>query len=121
MRFDQSGEAFLAAYSGDVLAGVGGITADPVIPEALRMRRFYVRPMFRPSSIGRSTAIMLLERAQVSTGLVTLNAAPNSFAFWEALGFVLDLRAGYTHVWQRGDRPSSIRDHNGPGGDKSDT
>src|SRR4051812_18002373 len=60
MRFDQPGEAFLAAYSGDVLAGVGGITTDPVIPDALRMRRFYIWPRFRRSAIGQTIAIMLL-------------------------------------------------------------
>src|SRR6476659_9967071 len=31
----RDGEALLAAYSDSVLAGVGGITVDPVVPEAL--------------------------------------------------------------------------------------
>jgi hypothetical protein len=42
--------------------------------------------------------MMLLERARESAGLVTLNAAPNSFAFWEALGFVRDPASGRTHI-----------------------
>src|SRR5690242_8027133 len=84
IRFDQPGEAFLGAYSTDMLAGVGGITIDPVIPEALRMRRFYIGPMCRRLGMGRTIAMMLLDRAQRSASLVTLNAAPNSFGFRES-------------------------------------
>jgi hypothetical protein len=46
MRFDPPGEALLAAYSDDVLAAIGGITIDPIVPDALRVRRFYLRPGF---------------------------------------------------------------------------
>src|SRR5690242_3568282 len=40
IRFSQVGETLLAAYVGDSLAGIGGVTVDPVVPDALRMRRF---------------------------------------------------------------------------------
>ena len=53
MRFDRPGEMLLAAYSDDMLVGVGGITVDPEMPEALRMRRFYIRSAFRRAGIGR--------------------------------------------------------------------
>ena len=56
MRFDRPGEALLAAYSESVLAAIGGITIEPVIPNALRMRRFYVRTDFRRTGIGRALA-----------------------------------------------------------------
>jgi hypothetical protein len=46
MRFDRPGEGLLTAYSAGVLAAIGGITIDPIVPDALRMRRFYVRPGF---------------------------------------------------------------------------
>lgn len=121
MQFDRPGEAFLAAYSGDVLAGVGGITLDPVTPKALRMRRFYVRPMFRHSSFGRTMATMLLERAQRSANLVTLNAAPNSFRFWESLGFVFDPGTRRTHIRQQLDQLSSFCDQDNPAGYEGDT
>jgi hypothetical protein len=84
----------------------------------LRMRRFYVGPMCRRLAIGRTIAMMLLDRAQVSASLVALNAAPNSFCFWEALGFISDIRAGHTHIWRRGDQLSSTRDQDCPGYDE---
>ena len=87
MRFDRAGEALLAMRLNGVLAGVGGLTIEPVVPDALRMRRFYVRPPYRRSGIGRELAAVLLERAASSTGLVTVNASPVSAAFWESLGF----------------------------------
>ena len=37
-----------------VLAGVGGLTIEPVVPGALRLRRFYVRPSFRRAGVGRN-------------------------------------------------------------------
>ena len=39
-RFDREGEALLAAQMNGVLAGIGGITIEPVVPRAVRMRRF---------------------------------------------------------------------------------
>jgi GNAT superfamily N-acetyltransferase len=101
MRFDREGEALLAAHVAGVLAGIGGLTIEPVMPGALRMRRFYVRPLFRRAGIGRELATALLERAR-STGLVaTVNAAPASASFWESLGFAPDMRDGHTHLYRR--------------------
>jgi len=97
-RFDREGEALLAAYLHGVLAGIGGLTIEPVVPDALRMRRFYVRPAYRRSGIGRLLATALLERARSLGKLVTVNAAPASIGFWELLGFVPDLHDGHTHV-----------------------
>jgi GNAT superfamily N-acetyltransferase len=101
MRFDRPGEALLAAYSDDVLAAIGGITIDPIVPDALRMRRFYVRPAFRRTGIGREIALALLEGALQRVRVVTLNAAEKSVPFWKALGFVPEARDGYTHIWRR--------------------
>lgn len=98
MRFDRSGEALLAAYSEGVLTAIGGITIDPIVPYALRMRRFYVRSAFRRAGIGREIAQALLERAFRSVRVVTLNAAVDSVPFWEALGFVPQVLDGHTHV-----------------------
>jgi GNAT superfamily N-acetyltransferase len=100
VRFDRPGEVLFAAYSEGVLAAIGGITIDPTVPEALRMRRFYVRPTFRRTGIGREIALALLEGALQSVRVVTLNAAVKSTPFWENLGFVPQARDGHTHIWR---------------------
>ena len=100
IRFDRQGESLLAARLHCVLAGIGGLTIDPVVPDALRMRRFYVRPAYRRSGIGRELATALLEWARSFSRLVTVNAAPASTLFWESLGFTRDARDGHTHIHQ---------------------
>ena len=99
MRFDRPGEALLAADSEGVLAAIGGITIDPIVPDALRMRRFYVRPAFRRTGMGGEIAQALLKMAR-SVPVVTLNAAVKSVPFWETLGFVPEARDGHTHIWR---------------------
>src|SRR5262245_20063778 len=98
MRFGHPGEALLAAHVAGALAGIGGLTSDPVLPGTLRMRRFSIRPPFRGSSIGRKPATAPLERASSTSRLVTVNAAPASVPFWETLGFTPDRRDGHTHL-----------------------
>ena len=95
-RFIHPGEALLAAYVGDELAAVGGITLEPTIPGALRMRRFYVALAHRRSGVGRTLAAVLLEGAHGR--IITANAAAGSEAFWGSLGFMADRRDGYTHI-----------------------
>jgi GNAT superfamily N-acetyltransferase len=80
---------------------IGGITVDPIVAEALRMRRFYVRRAFRRTGIGRAIAQALLERTLRSVRVVTLNAAVDNVPFWEALAFVPEARHGHTHIWRR--------------------
>src|SRR5262245_61946736 len=84
--FDRKDEALLAARLNDVLAGIGGLTVEPVVAGALRMRRFYVRPAFRRSGVGLQLATALLARV-IPGRLITVNAAPASFPFWESVGF----------------------------------
>lgn len=103
-RFDRDGEALIAASLAGVLAGIGGLTIEPVVRDALRMRRFYVRPAYRRSGIGRKLARALLDRGASFRRLVTVNAAPASTAFWESLGFAPDIRDGHTHIRQLGTR-----------------
>ena len=101
IRFDRDGEALLVAYIGDELAGIGGLTVDPAVAEALRMRRFYVGRQFRRCGMGRGLVISLLEQARQAGRPVTVNAAAGSAPFWEALGFIPDERDGHTHVLKR--------------------
>jgi nucleoside triphosphate diphosphatase len=98
-RFDRDGAALFAAYANRTLAGIGGITLEPTIPDALRMRRFYVRVPFRRIGIGRKLAAALLEPHAGKT--ITVNAGTGSDAFWEALSFAPDHRDGHTHIRNR--------------------
>ena len=108
LRFDRPGEVLLAAYAGNELAGIGGLTLDPVLPETLRMRRFYIRPRYRRSGIGRRLATALLERAAQAGRPVTVNAASGSAQFWEILAFVSDMRDGHTHVLRPDPKPDRV-------------
>jgi GNAT superfamily N-acetyltransferase len=99
MRFDRPGEMLLAAYVDDALAGIGGLTQEPAIPGALRVRRFYVALTYRRHGMGGALADALLRQAMAKT--ITCNAAAGSEAFWEALGFVSDRRDGRTHTLTR--------------------
>jgi GNAT superfamily N-acetyltransferase len=97
-RFNRDGEALVGARVDDVLAGIGGLTLDPVVSGALRMRRFYVRPSFRTHGIGRKLVATLLEYPRRVGRIVVVNASSGSPAFWEKLGFVPDMREGHTHI-----------------------
>ena len=97
-RFDRPGEMLVAAYAGNVLAGIGGVTPERAIPGALRMRRFYVSLASRRKGVGRALAAALLDEARRQGRAVTCNAAAGSEAFWEALGFAPDRRDGRTHL-----------------------
>jgi GNAT superfamily N-acetyltransferase len=100
-RFAAEGEALLAAFVAGELAGVGGMTIDPTCPEALRLRRFYVRPRFRRHGVGRGLALALMDQARPLTNHLVLNAETElATRFWEALGFVADPRDGHTHIWR---------------------
>lgn len=101
-RFDRHGEALLAAYMDGVLAGIGGRTLDPVVPDALRVRRFYVRAACRNQGTGRRLVEALLEFPRRAGTVVLVNAAQGSAAFWEALGFVPERRDGHSHVFDPG-------------------
>ena len=83
-----------------MLAGIGGLTIEPVLAGALRMRRFYVRPLFRRAGIGRTLETALLGRAPTTGLLVTVNAGPGSAPFWESLRFAPDMRDGHTHLYR---------------------
>src|SRR5687768_6059841 len=63
-RFDREGEALLAAYVAGELVGIGGVTVDPALMGVLRMRRFYIHPLWRRHGIGRRLALSLLGRVE---------------------------------------------------------
>jgi GNAT superfamily N-acetyltransferase len=103
VRFDRPGEVLLIVYSGDELVGVGGLTVEPKLPNAFRMRRFYVAPSCRGHGVGMQLAERLMGLAG-SAEVLTVNAGDEEAAqFWERLGFTKTTGDGFTHVrWLSG-------------------
>jgi GNAT superfamily N-acetyltransferase len=98
VRFDRPGEVLLIVYSGDELVGIGGLTIEPRLDNALRLRRFYVAPQRRGHGIGRMLAERLMRLAGSAEAL-TVNAGDEAAArFWERLGFARTEDDGFTHV-----------------------
>lgn len=85
-RFDRPGEMLVAAFIDGALAGIGGVTLEPAIPRALRMRRFYVALAYRRHGVGRALATTLLDEARRQRRAVTCNAAAGSERFWAGVG-----------------------------------
>ncbi|PDT36964.1 GNAT family N-acetyltransferase [Rhizobium sp. M10] len=99
VRFEGDGERLLGAYVAEGLAGIGGMTIEPTLSGALRMRRFYIRPAMRRRGIGRMLALSLLDHARPCCSTVTVHAGNDAAAeFWESLGFQPRERDRYSHV-----------------------
>jgi GNAT superfamily N-acetyltransferase len=98
-RFNKRDEKLLVARTDDTLIGIGGVTKDPYVRNALRMRRFYVSTRFRRNGIAEKLASALIEHATQSGKLITVNAgAPSAPLFWEKMGFSKDTSPYHTHV-----------------------
>jgi GNAT superfamily N-acetyltransferase len=101
-RYARAGEALMAARIDGVLAAIGGLTHDPFVADALRMRRFYIGARFRRLGVARRLVEALLALPPGDRTLITVNAGtPDAPAFWEALGFVRVAGASHTHVLGR--------------------
>lgn len=104
VRFDRPGEQLLVARHDGTIAGIGGVTADPFDPSALRMRRFYVRAGFRRHGIARQLALTLLQGALATGRALNVNAGTEvAPGFWESMGFRPVEGLPHTHVWPQGD------------------
>jgi GNAT superfamily N-acetyltransferase len=81
---------YVPTYTGiPALAAVGGVTRDPIIQDALRMRRFYVSPYNRRSGLGTHLAAALMHEALATKAPLTLHTTEaRAIKFWENLGFV---------------------------------
>jgi GNAT superfamily N-acetyltransferase len=103
-RFQEDGEALLAAFLAGTLAGVGGMSVETGASEpARRLRRFYVPPRFRRQGVATALASALVQEGLDSVSLLTVNAAasPAAEPFWEAQGFAADPSGPWTHVLRR--------------------
>ena len=84
--FDQPGEALLAATGSAGSVAIGGMTRDPWVPGALRMRRFYVLPSARRRGIAERLARTLIDRSP-TTPITAHAPSPLAITFWQAMGF----------------------------------
>lgn len=99
--FDQPGEALFAAFEGDRLIGIGGVTVERDAP-AVRMRRIYVLRGWRKQGAGRALAAVMMAQGFENADLLTSNARPPGAAeFWDAMGFARVTAPGWTHELRR--------------------
>jgi GNAT superfamily N-acetyltransferase len=99
-RFSKPGELLLAAYDGERLIAIGGLTVDPYhpTPPAMRLRRVYVLKQDRGLGVGRALASALIEHGLKRTNLLLVNAGvQDADLFWEALGFERVDRVHHSH------------------------
>jgi GNAT superfamily N-acetyltransferase len=98
-RYEGVGEVLMTIRQDDELAGIGGVTVDPAVPNALRMRRFYIREAFRHRQLGRRLAVALIDKVTPFNKPIFVNAGTQAApAFWESIGFRRHVEAGHTHV-----------------------
>jgi len=104
-RFDAQGECLMAAYLGDRLVGIGGLTRDPFTQENIgRLRRVYIAREARGQNIGRALVNRLVEHATQHFRIVRLSTdTSDSAAFYIRCGFQALDDDHATHVMFLGD------------------
>ncbi|WP_095100858.1 GNAT family N-acetyltransferase [Pseudomonas sp. Irchel 3A5] len=88
-RFDAQGECLMAAYLGDRLVGIGGLTCDPFTQENIgRLRRVYIAREARGQNIGKTLVDRLVEHATQHFRIVRLSTdTSDADAFYLRCGF----------------------------------
>jgi GNAT superfamily N-acetyltransferase len=111
-RFDAPGEILLGCLektnfdAGDLVA-VGGLNRDPFagLPEIGRLRRVYVRALWRRKGIGALLVTALITQARGHFQCVRLRAEnPAAARLYERMGFIRITGPDATHIL-RFDRP----------------
>ncbi|WP_137177923.1 GNAT family N-acetyltransferase [Roseomonas sp. AR75] len=89
-RFDGPGAALFAAYAGDALLGLGGLTRDPYLQDSAgRVRRLYVRRASRGHGAGRALVEAIIAgAAEAGWPRVRVRAPASAFRFYERCGFL---------------------------------
>lgn len=91
LRFAGPGEALFAAYAGDALLGLGGLTRDPYLREEAvgRVRRLYVRRAARRHGAGRAlVGAIAVTALAAGWPRLRVRAPAAAFAFYEGCGFL---------------------------------
>lgn len=100
IRFAGPGEALFAVEIGPILAGIGGVTADPYAPAGVaRVRRLYVARAFRRHGIGRALVTAARDTARdAGCRSLRVRAPDDATAFYERLGFRRTEERGASHA-----------------------
>lgn len=102
LRFDAPGEALFAAFAGEALLGLGGLTRDPYLPgeDVGRVRRLYVRRAARRHGAGRLlVAAIAAGTREAGWRRLRVRAPAAAFPFYEACGFLRTVgEKAATHV-----------------------
>lgn len=102
LRFDGPGEALFAAWAGEALLGLGGITRDPYLKgeQAGRVRRLYVRRAARRHGAGRALLRAIAAQGRAAGwARLRVRAPVAAFAFYESCGFLRAVgEASATHT-----------------------
>lgn len=101
--FDGAGECLFIAQANGLNIGIGGILRCKVVPEALRVSRFYVLPEWRKKGVASSLANSGLTHAWKYAEIITCNAQASAVAapFWQSLGFNRVDIPGLTHILRK--------------------
>lgn len=101
--FDGVSECLVIAQANGLNIGIGGILKCKVVPEALRVSRFYVLPEWRKKGVATALANEALVHAWRFAEVITCNAQASELAapFWESLGFNQVNIPGLTHILQK--------------------
>ncbi|WP_448124067.1 GNAT family N-acetyltransferase [Pseudomonas veronii] len=104
-RFDVPGECLMAAYQGDSLIGIGGLTVDPYSPTPTgRLRRFYIAASSRGKHVGRNLVANFVERASQRFDVIRLSTdTPEGDAFYLHCGFQRSHEDHTTHIMRLDD------------------
>ena len=81
----------------DLVVGCGGITRDPHVQGALRMRRFYVLARARGRGVARAIAEALLAPVPPDVPVLVHAGYAGAPSFWERIGFIAEPGAHHTH------------------------
>lgn len=94
-QFQQFGEMLAIVRVDTHIAAIGGISRDPKVPHAYRMRRFYVLGTFRRMGLGKLLVRHLLEQDGLDNQLITVHAGDEGAQrFWQAMGFTRNILVG---------------------------
>ncbi len=100
-RFDKPGEAFCGVFRDGALVAVGGLNADPYLPDpgVGRLRHVYVRPAWRRASLGAAITRHLLPLAVPRFRRVRLRIGdPGAARLYERCGFERVAEPDATHA-----------------------